>query len=162
MGCVKQGIHDEQSAATAAEQIQRRSLEITKGVDDSLIVAAEIPPGLDLLIGAVGVPGVGHMLVVGPGGVATEISQGHKAIFGPLTHTQAHEFLMSTSLRPHFEGFRGQQPADINAVIKVLTTLSEIYNSDPHVLEIEINPLRLTNDRSIALDALITRTANSQ
>ena len=52
-------------------------------------------------------------------------------------------------------GWRDVPPADIDAVCRVLTMLSQLLADEPRIVEIDINPLLADADGVIALDARI-------
>jgi len=61
--------------------------------------------------------------------------------------------------RALFDGHRGTVPVDRDALADLLAVLGDVRTSHPEVSEIEINPLRATADRLIALDAVLLTDA---
>lgn len=158
VGAVITGLRTEIEIRDAAQRVQEISLALTDGRDGELLLAEEIPPGLDLLVGVVGVPGMGHLVVVGPGGVDTEILSGHRAMLGPLSHDQAVAMVNGSAMARQLRGHRGKGPYDIDAIASVLTTLSRVFEQDRSIVEMEINPLRVFEAGCCALDALIVQS----
>ena len=63
--------------------------------------------------------------------------------------------LESLKIYPLLTGFRGSRPKDINKLIQVLIRLSYMAADHPEINELDINPLYVTPDDAIALDARI-------
>jgi acyl-CoA synthetase (NDP forming) len=66
---------------------------------------------------------------------------------------------MVESLRiyPALKGARGQEPADIDAIVDAIQRLSQLLVDFPQVKEIDINPLRVfaAHEGAAALDARV-------
>ena len=73
----------------------------------------------------------------------------------PLTATEAAELPAGLAGRALLDGFRGGPVADRAALGDVLSRLGGLLASCPDVVDIEINPLRVTGDGLIALDAVL-------
>ena len=67
---------------------------------------------------------------------------------------------MRLRLAPLLTGYRGREPADIDAAIDAVETLCQILASNPDFDEIEINPLMLApaGGGALAVDAVIWKT----
>lgn len=60
--------------------------------------------------------------------------------------------------RALLDGWRGGPVLDRQALAEVLVALVALLDAHPHVAEIEVNPLRLTANGLVALDAVCTPT----
>jgi acetyltransferase len=93
------------------------------------------------------------MLGLGGTGVALGAASGLR--LAPLSETDA-AGLVRTLPSALLHDFRGQPPLDAAVLADVLCRVGEIAATHPGIEEIEINPLRVTNGRALALDALVT------
>jgi acetyltransferase len=117
-------------------------------------------PGVDLLLGARRDPVFGPILVAGLGGTAAE-AIGDVAIRScQLTHAAAAAMLDDLQCAPVLDGWRGGPVLDRDAFADVALALAGYLNSHAEIGDIEINPLRLTPNGLIALDAVILATDN--
>lgn len=97
----------------------------------------------------------GTVLMVGMGGITAELF-GDKALgFPPLNERLARQMLESLKIYPLLSGYRGSQPKNIEKLIQVLIRLSYLAADYPEINELDINPLLVTPDDVIALDARI-------
>ena len=97
----------------------------------------------------------GTVLMVGMGGITAELF-GDKALgFPPLNERLARHMIESLKIYPLLRGYRGTPPKNIDKLIQVLIRLSYLAADYPEIAELDINPLLVTPDDVIALDARI-------
>ncbi len=70
--------------------------------------------------------------------------------------------LRSLRIAPILEGARGRPPLDLAAAATALAALSELAARHPELAELEINPLLVTPDRALALDARFVRATHDR
>ena len=110
----------------------------------------------ELIFGMITDPHFGAFVVVGAGGIYTEMLK-DKVVFTPF----ASEFEISKKLKslktyPLLTGIRGLPPADIGALVMQIRKLCAIASYlSTWVSEFDINPVAVSSDRIVALDALI-------
>ena len=122
------------------------------------ISVQEMASGVELILGAVNDPHFGPYVMVGLGGVLTEILQDVTHRFAPVTAADAREMLAELKGAKILEGYRGAAPADIDAVVDVLVRLSWlIHDHQDRIAEIDVNPLfvRASGQGVVAADALV-------
>jgi acyl-CoA synthetase (NDP forming) len=56
---------------------------------------------------------------------------------------------------PLLEGYRGQEPADVEALERLLLRLSEFVEKHPEISELDLNPVFAYKDGALAVDARI-------
>ena len=121
-----------------------------------------LPPGQDVIIGALQDSQFGSMVMFGAGGVEAE--QLHDVAFAlaPLTREETGYLLEQTWAGRRLKGYRSLPPADREAVRDLLMRFSQLAADFPELAEIEINPLRVLGEGqgAFALDlrARINRT----
>jgi len=97
----------------------------------------------------------GTVLLVGMGGITAELF-GDKALgLPPLNERLARQMLESLKIYPLLTGYRGTKPKNISKLIQVLIRLSYLAADYPEITELDINPLIVSPDDVIALDARI-------
>jgi len=120
-----------------------------------LLVESMAPPGVDLLAGASRDPVFGPVVLLGLGGVVAEALADVAVALAPLPAAQAAGLADQLAGRALLDGFRGGPVADRAALGTVLARLGRLLAANPGVEAIEINPLRVTHDGLVALDAVI-------
>jgi len=125
----------------------------------SYLIEAMAPPGVDLLAGARRDPVFGPVVLLGLGGVVAEALADVAVALAPLSVAEAAGLADRLAGRALLDGFRGGPVADRAALGAVLARLGALLAANPGVEEIEINPLRITREGLVALDAVL-RTAD--
>ncbi|OED39568.1 hypothetical protein AB833_14885 [Chromatiales bacterium (ex Bugula neritina AB1)] len=99
----------------------------------------------------------GPLLVIGRGGIDVELRPDVQSAGLPLTESEIKSLLLKLESAPLFSGHRGRPVIDLDAMVRSLYQLTTACLSDKKLIELEINPLAITDDgRVIALDALAT------
>lgn len=111
--------------------------------------------GPELVVGARRDPVFGPVVVVGVGGTATEVYGDVAIVSVPATDRQLAAMMDDLVGRALVDGHRGSAMASPDKVAGVARILGEILCANKHVSELEINPLRVTADGLVALDAVI-------
>ena len=123
---------------------------------DGLLVAPMIGDGVDLIVGTQRDPVMGPVVMVGLGGIYTEILKDVAVSLAPITPKRALTLIESLRGIALLKGVRGQEPVDINAIADAVSRLSVLAVQNVETIgSIEINPLRAMPSGVIALDALI-------
>ena len=163
VGGVRVGLNDSEAVRDAAETMSERLAEnVATARIDGYSVQQMVGPGPEILLGARFDPVFGPLVLIGTGGTWVEIFRDVKAHLVPLDRDSAKRALREMSMATVFDGIRGEEPYDIEAITDLLVAFSRLVEDlDGSVTEIELNPVRITRDRGpIAVDALIVPTAN--
>jgi acyl-CoA synthetase (NDP forming) len=112
-------------------------------------------PGLELIVGALRDPRFGPIVLAGIGGVYAELLDDVAVGLAPVDEAQSEEMLRSLRGAPLLTGARGRAPLDIAAAARVLAAVSRVAAEHPEVAELEINPLLVTADGAVGLDARV-------
>ncbi len=98
----------------------------------------------------------GPVVMLGLGGIFTEVLADVTFRVAPLTQSDALEMIGEIKSRRILEAFRGEAAADRNALVQTLMGISRLALAHPQISEIDINPLLISADGSVrAVDALI-------
>ncbi len=111
------------------------------------------PPGVELIAGATTDPHFGTVLMLGTGGIFTELLQDMVFRLPPLADADALEMVHSLRSKPLLKGYRSRKMSDIEAVQGALLCLSELLGQSPEIKELDINPLVVYQRGVLALDA---------
>ncbi|MBH61477.1 MAG: hypothetical protein CL569_03300 [Alphaproteobacteria bacterium] len=120
-----------------------------------VILQAMAPKGKEVMIGAKHDPTYGPCVIVGTGGIYTEILNDYTFRLAPLTDVEAREMLAELKLYPLLEGVRGEAPCDIDSIVETLLRVSQLVTTHPAIKEIDINPLIVNEHGSVIVDARI-------
>ncbi|HNQ85462.1 MAG TPA: acetate--CoA ligase family protein [Deltaproteobacteria bacterium] len=150
-GGVTLNICDASSLARSFREIQRRFV----GTTHTYLVQKMARPGVELILGARRDPVFGPIVLVGIGGVFTEVFRDTALDLAPLTTKNALSLLRSLKGQALLRGYRSQQPVDLVAAAAALASLSRLVARRTDILEIDINPLITYPQGVVAVDALV-------
>jgi acetate---CoA ligase (ADP-forming) len=120
------------------------------------LVETMAPPGVDLIAGASRDPVFGPTVLVGLGGTVAEALADVAVAPAPLTPAQAAALIDEIAGHTLLDGSRGGPVADRGGIGEILAALGDLLVSSPALETVEINPLRVTGEGLIALDAVVT------
>jgi len=119
--------------------------------------------GLEMIIGSKKDPTFGAVIMVGSGGITAEILGDRSLCFPPLNERLARRLLEQLKSWPLLQGYRHRPPINLDKLIETIIRFSYLVADYPEIKEIDINPLLVSPDEVIALDAriIIDRTVQS-
>jgi acetate---CoA ligase (ADP-forming) len=131
---VRLGVSGDDEVVAAFNDLRRRHAGTS-------IVIQRVVSGLELMVGSRRDPHFGPTVSVGPGGIFVELFDDLALRLAPLTRLEAQEMLQETRAGRLLQGFRGKPPADAEALVETLQSLSRLVAAYPVLSEIDINPL---------------------
>jgi acyl-CoA synthetase (NDP forming) len=155
-GAVELGIAGPEDLRVAAKRIAER-LAAAGHRQDGYLVSPMRPAGIELIAGIVRNPVWGLVLAVGFGGTWAEVLGDAALRVLPVDGTDVREMLGELRGASLLQAPRGLPPADLDAVVEAVLTLSALAGSLPGDLEsIEVNPLWVRGHQVEGLDSLVT------
>jgi len=113
------------------------------------------PPGVEVIVGMSKDPQFGPVLMFGLGGILVEVLKDVSFRIVPVTARDAREMIREIKGYPILEGYRGQKPASIPALEKLIVKVSQFIEKNPHIKELDLNPIFAYPDKAVAIDARI-------
>ncbi|MGB9906161.1 MAG: GNAT family N-acetyltransferase [Candidatus Saccharicenans sp.] len=110
---------------------------------------------LEMIIGSKKDPTFGAVIMVGLGGTAAEVLKDRSICFPPLNERLARRALEQLKSWPLLKGYRGKPPVNIDKLIEIIIRFSYLVADYPEIKEIDINPLLVSPEEVVALDARI-------
>jgi acetyltransferase len=111
--------------------------------------------GYELIVGSSTDPQFGPVLLFGSGGQLVEVFKDRSLGLPPLTTTLARRMMERTRIHGALKGVRGRAPIDLEALAQLLVRFAELVVEQPRIKEIDINPLVVSPERFLALDARV-------
>jgi acyl-CoA synthetase (NDP forming) len=139
--------YDEMMAAVKAKQPSAKI--------DGVSVQNMARPGVEVIIGVSRDQQFGPVLMFGMGGILVELLKDVSFRIIPITRYDAHEMIREMKSFPLLEGYRGSEPASIEALEDLLLKVSELATKTPQIKEMDLNPVFARRDDAIAVDARI-------
>jgi acetyltransferase len=111
--------------------------------------------GYELILGSSIDPQFGPVLLFGAGGQLVEIFKDRALGLPPLNATLARRIMEQTRIFEALKGVRGRAPINLAALEELLVRFSQLLVEQPWIAEIDINPLLVSPERIVALDARV-------
>src|SRR5712671_984309 len=145
---------DVRTAAEAAAAAQRLS-----ALSATLLVEEMVSDGVaEVLVGVSVDPQFGQLLVLGAGGVLTELLRDSVSLLPPFTAAAIEAAFGRLKLARLLAGYRGRPPADVAALVQTALACTRYAAANlERLVELDLNPVivRPQGSGAVAVDALI-------
>ena len=154
VGGVRLGLAGSADVSAAASEMQER---LASGHDpfEGFLVQGLVDGGVEMLVGVAADPTFGPVVVCGLGGTSAELLHDMAFRVPPLTDADADEMVRSLSSFPLLDGYRGAPKADVAALEQLILRVGNLIEGHPGVVEIDLNPVAVTPQGAIVLDARV-------
>jgi len=151
IGGVVLNVRNAADARAAAERLSRLS--------GTLLVEEMVVDGVaEILIGLIVDPQFGQVLVLGAGGVLTELWSDSVTLLPPWTRDSIESGLRTLKAARLLAGYRGKAPGDVHALVDTVLNVARYASANLSTLsEIDVNPVivRPAGHGAVAVDVLI-------
>ena len=157
VGGVILNIENIEQAKEAFNKIHKNVKEkAPKAIIEGIMISPMIKDGFECILGAKIDPVFGPIVMFGLGGIYTEVMKDISFAEAPLSTKKAEKMILSLKSKDIFYGARGQSSVDIKSLITAIVNLSNLIaaNSD-QIDQVEMNPILVSQNNVVALDALI-------
>jgi acetyltransferase len=127
-----------------------------KAVIDGVTIQSMVSDkGIELILGAKKDRDFGPVILFGMGGVMTEILADRAVALPPINRLLARKLMEETKVFNLLKGHRGQPPVNLELLEEILVRLSQLVTDFAEIEELDINPLIVSKDRIVAVDARV-------
>ncbi|MEI8056952.1 MAG: acetate--CoA ligase family protein [Actinomycetes bacterium] len=155
-GGVILGIRDHESLLSAYRDLIARLDPPAVTVEQM----ADLSQGVEVIVGVQQDLRFGPVVLVGLGGVFTEVLADVAFALAPVSEATAESLLRGLRGAPLLEGARGRAPVDMAALARVVASVSKVALSHPELVELEVNPVLASASGALALDARAIRSTD--
>ncbi len=156
-GAVKLWLSDDNAVdRTYDELVHKLSAQIGAPEIEGILIQEMISGDLELVCGMHRDPTFGVMVTVGLGGYAAEIVGEFRMLRSPFTREDAYRVLAYLAEGRLVTGARAIAEQRRHDLAEIMVSLAAIGREQPHIREIDLNPLIVGTSRVTAVDALIT------
>ncbi len=148
VGGVALGLRDA-GAVRAAYQAMESRLGAQMG---GAVIQPMAPPGVEAIVGLATDPEFGPVVMVGLGGVMTDLLGDRAFAVPPLEPGAADALVASLRAAPLLDGYRGAPKADRQALVAVLEQVARIAEDVPELVELDLNPILVSPAGALAVD----------
>lgn len=137
------------------EFARKEFLRMMEIKDADGIVIQEMKKGFELFCGAIQEKRIGHVVMVGLGGIYIEVLKDIRANLAPFNKKEALRMIRRLKSYPIIKGSRGQQGTDEKQLADILIKISSLVFHFPQISEIDLNPLIANKDSLFCVDVRI-------
>ena len=119
---------------------------------DGVQVQQLLPPGQEVIVGAVTDPTFGKVVAFGLGGVLVEVLKDVTFRLAPVSADEAASMLDSIGAAEILRGVRAAPPVDRWALAEQIRRVSRLVDDFPEIAEVDLNPVIATPDGAVAAD----------
>jgi len=159
IGGVRLNLQTPQDVTDAFELVAFRARRLMPQAEIWGAMVQKMVLGLrEVILGLSHDPTFGPLLMFGLGGVYVEALRDVSFRVAPISRREALEMLHEIRSYPLLAGVRGEQGADIEAIVDCLLRLSQAACDFPNIVEMDVNPLLVgaAGEGATAVDARIT------
>ena len=120
-----------------------------------ILVQEMAPSSTEVIVGSTKDPQFGPALMFGLGGVFVEVLKDVTFRIAPITEQDAREMITEVKAYPILKGYRGQHPADIDSIVKILLNTSRLVMDHQEINELDLNPIMVYKKGAKTVDARI-------
>ena len=111
-------------------------MDLSRGV----FISAFADMGTEMIVGVTKDPQFGHALMTGLGGIFVEVLKDVSFRLIPFNEGDAREMLSELKAYKILEGIRGEAPRDVDALVKIMLSVSKMVEENPEITELDCNP----------------------
>ncbi|MEV4061066.1 bifunctional acetate--CoA ligase family protein/GNAT family N-acetyltransferase [Nonomuraea dietziae] len=142
------------------EEIRLAYEDMAATIEDmtGAILQPQLPAGVEIIVGGVSYPAFGPLVMVGMGGVTGDLLADRAFRVPPVSVSAAVELVGELRCAPLLYGYRGAAPVNVSALAEQIARVGRLLDDLPEVVELDLNPVILTEDGATTVDVRIRLT----
>jgi len=152
MGGVVLNVKEDDLKAKFSEIMARVSKAAPSARIEGILVQQMAAPGIETIVGLKKDAQFGHAIMFGLGGIFVEVYKDVTFRVVPIDKNDALRMISEIKGYPILKGMRGKPSVDMDAIARVLVSVSEIAQKE-NIIELDINPLIVSERGAVAVDA---------
>lgn len=157
---VKVGINDEESLRRSFQTMHSNFVQQNVEGYQGILIEEQTPAGIEIIVGIQMDEVFGPVLMVGMGGIFTDVFKDVAFKSLPLSYEGIHRMLSQLKSYPLLQGYRGQPPVNMDALVKTIHAISlfaeewqGIYESmDFNPVIVDAQNCRIVDAKLVVLD----------
>lgn len=120
-----------------------------------VLIQQFLPIGEEFIVGALRDPGFGPLVMVGLGGIYTELFRDTSFRLAPVSADEAYEMLSELKSWKLLTGMRGKGALDIDELADAVEKISRLIADCSNISEIDLNPVLVGGKSIVVADAKV-------
>jgi acetyl-CoA synthetase (ADP-forming) len=156
VGGVVVNVRSDEEVINACKMIRDNVLRYNPNARISgFLVEQMAQPTTEVIVGMIKDSQFGPAIMFGLGGIFVEVLKDVSFRVVPLTRYDAEEMIKEIKAYPILKGIRGKPPADIEALINIILSVSKMSFEISEINQIDLNPIFTYPKGAITVDARI-------
>ena len=156
VGGIRVNLKNEADVRDAFDGImQSVNTEMPDADVQGILIQQFLPIGEEFIIGSLRDPNFGPLIMVGLGGIYTELFKDTSFRIAPVNEQESYEMLQELTAWKLLLGMRGKEQSDIDNLARVVQTVSQIVHDCPQISELDINPILVGEEGVVIADVKI-------
>lgn len=151
-------VESDKDAAEAIDGILKNAREYRRQARIQGILASEDVSGpeiREMFLGSIINPQFGHIVSLGFGGIFVEVYRDVEFRVVPLLESDVYSMIHHLKAKEILGEFRGTRPANLKSLVETAIKLSKMIEENPEIDVIDVNPILVSPEKSIVVDAKI-------
>lgn len=119
------------------------------------VVQEMVGPGIETALGVVADPTFGPLVMVGLGGVASDLLADRAFHLLPMSVEDADRQILSLRAAPLLFGYRNTPRCDVAALRDMLLRVAQLATNVPELAELDLNPVTVSPNGAVAVDVKV-------
>jgi len=156
IGAVRVGVDSADGVRDAFGEITEaaRANAPTEAIE-GVLVQPMVDDGVEAIAGVSPDEVFGSLVTVGPGGVFVEALNDSAVLVPPFSREDAREAVETTAVANLLADRRGGPALSVDGFVELLVNVGELAATVEAVAELDLNPILVTDDGPVAVDALV-------
>jgi hypothetical protein len=125
--------------------------------DGTVLIAEQVRGELELILGGIRDKQFGPVLSIGIGGIAAEVEADVSFLLAPPAPGELEKAISRLRGALLLNGHRGRRVVDRSGLSAILDAIGRLLIEDERVLEVDCNPVIVSQGRPVVVDALVVR-----
>ena len=154
-GAVITNLKNSQELLKAVNALEKKYKFFLKKPSNYFVVQAQAESFQEIILGFKRDTAFGPLVMVGQGGVYTEIFKDFQLAISDFNKSEALKMIKALKIYPILNGARHQDKYDVKSLADTLVKLARLANEHPEISELDINPLLVYHSGVAAADVRV-------
>lgn len=154
-GCVVLGVAGGEAVEKAYAEVTTRAAAAGSTTPERVLVETMTPGLAEVIIGLKRDKTFGAIVLVGMGGIFTEVLEDFVLRLCPVTEPEALDMFRELRGFPILAGVRSKVCCDLDALTRLVVSISWLGNDRDDILELDLNPVMAMEQGALAVDARV-------
>lgn len=156
VGGIKANLQNDDELSAAYESIMAScTSRCPNAAIRGVLIQQFLPVGNEFIIGSTRDPSFGPLIMVGLGGIYTELFKDTSFRIAPVNTVQAYQMLQDLKSWQLLLGMRGKEQRDIHALADIVVRVSQMVSECSQITELDINPVLVGSKEIVIADVKV-------